>query len=390
MGPFSGILVNATEDKGFELSMEDVRIQFNEAFEVLNAEAANFESFCSAVEKLEMLHDSIQAHDGKADKGVIAFLNQNNSLADALGISLSMEEFNDIVVGSETCAAIEGALANVWEAIKNFFKNIYDGIKNFFKNFIGMFSSAEKKAAAAAAKAATIAQTIEANGGPGNSRFKLTGSGSPTGCMCVTLNAFQAKLGHVVALGAEFAKLSSVEAAVMEFMTGDQSPIAKAFNGLGIKYKNGELVHGSLWAPNEIVAGKKTVGEAFKAAGWNQDSIAKLVEPAKELRTAGANIEKGSAVLDQFNKLTDEQIVAIMKDKLGERNDNNLKSVKKVGKHVIYASKIIGQFAKDFIALLDDINSLSNAQKTAENAAAAQAEAKQKEAEAAAQKPAQV
>ena len=384
MGLFSGIMVNA-EEKGYELSMEDVRIEFNQAFEVLNAEAASFESFCGAVEKLELLNASIQANGGKADKSLIAFLNQNNGLADALGIDLSMEDFNDVVVGSEVSAACEGALANLWEAIKNFFKNIWDGIVNFFKNLFGMFSSAEKKAAQAAQNAGKIAENIATGAGGSSSRFKITGDGSPTGCMCVKIDAFKAKAANLIELGNQFAKITNVETAIMEFMTGDKSAIAKPFQALNISYKNGEPVMGSIWRPNEIIAGSKTVGDAFKAAGWTQDSIANLQAQAKSLREAGANIQKGSAVIEQFNKLNDEQILAIMKDKLGEKNDNNLKSVKKVGKHVIYASKIIGQFAKDFIALLDDINSLSEAQKAAENAEAAKAEQAKKDAEAKAQ-----
>lgn len=398
MGLFSGILVNATEDKGFELSMEDVRIQFNEAFEVLNAEAANFESFCSAVEKLEMLHDSIQAHDGKADKGVIAFLNQNNSLADALGISLSMEEFNDIVVGSETCAAIEGALANVWEAIKNFFKNIYDGIKNFFKNFFNMFRSAEKKAAAAAANAAKIAENIAAGNGSASSRFKIVGNGSPTGCSCVKIEAFNNKIGAIVELGNMFGKLQNVETAIVEMLTANGSALIKAFQACGVSFKNGEPANGSIWQPNDVITGQKTVGAAFKAAGWTQDSITAMSDAAKKLTAAGASIEKGSAVLDQFNKMNDEQITAILKSKSsnggaiskeGEAGAD-LKSLKKIGKVVIHGSKVIGSFTKDFIALLDDINALSAAQKAEENAQAAAAEAKQKQAEADAQKPAQL
>lgn len=138
MGLFSGIMVNA-EENGYELSMEDVRIQFNEAFEVLNAEAASFESFCGAIEKLELLNASIQQNDGKADKSLIAFLNQNNGLSDALGIDLSMENFDAVVVGAEVSAACEGVIGSAWEAIKNFFKNIWDGIKNFFTNFFNMF-----------------------------------------------------------------------------------------------------------------------------------------------------------------------------------------------------------------------------------------------------------
>ena len=384
-GLFSGIMVDV-EENGYKLSIEDFRIQFNEAFEVLNAEAASFESFCGAVEKLDLLNKSIQENGGKADKGLIAFLNQNNGLASALGIDLSMEDFNDVVIGSEVSAACEGALGNLWEAIKNFFKNIWDGIKNFFKNFFGMFSSAEKKAADAAKNAGTIAQNIAAGAGGNSSRFKITGNGSPTGCMCVKLEAFKAKSAALVELGNQFAKIQNVETAVLEFMTGDKSAISKPFQALNVSYKNGEPVSGSIWRPNEIIAGAKSVGAAFKAAGWTQESIAALENDAKALRAAGTNIEKGCAVLEQFNKLTDEQIVEIMKNKLGEANANNLKATKKVGKHVIYASKIIGQYAKDFIALLDDINSLSAAQKAEENAEAAAAKAKKEQAEAEAQK----
>ena len=385
MGLFSGIMVNTTENNGYELSLEDVRIEFNQAFEVLNAEAANFESFCGAIEKLEMLNESIQKNDGKADKCLVTFLNNNNSLADALGIDINMESFDEVVVGAELSAACEGVVGDVWEAIKNFFKNIWDGITNFFKNLFGMFSSAEKKAAQASQNAGKIAANIAAGAGGNSSRFKLTGEGSPTGCMCVKIDAFKAKAANLIELGNQFAKITNVETAIMEFMTVDKSTIAKPFQALNISYKNGEPVMGSIWRPNEIIAGSKTVGDAFKAAGWTQDSIANLQAQAKSLREAGANIQKGSAVIEQFNKLNDEQIVAIMKDKLGERNDNNLKSVKKVGKHVIYASKIIGQFAKDFIALLDDINSLSEAQKAAENAEAAKAEQAKKDAETKAQ-----
>lgn len=138
MGIFSGIMCNAN-DEGYTIAMEDARIEFNEAFEVLNAEYKSFDSLCGAIEKLELLNESIQAHDGKADRGLIAFLNQNNDLAEALGISIDMENFNEIVVGAEVSAACEGMLGNAWEAIKNFFKSIWEGIKNFFSNFFNMF-----------------------------------------------------------------------------------------------------------------------------------------------------------------------------------------------------------------------------------------------------------
>ena len=386
MGLFSGIMVNASET-GYEVCLEDARIEFNEAFEVLNMEASNFDSFCGAIEKLEMLNEHIQNNDGKADKNVIAFLNHNNSLANALGISIDMENFDSVVVGADVCAACEGAFANAWQAIKDFFTSIWEGISNFFKNLFGMFSSAEKKAGQASQNAGKIAANIQAGAGGNSGRFKITGGGSPSGCMCVKIDAFKARAAALVELGNQFAKITNVETAIMEFMTGDKSTIAKSFSALNIQYKNGEPVMGSIWRPGEIVAGAKTVGEAFKSAGWTQDSIAGMVNEAKALRNAGTSIQKGCAVIEQFKKMTDDQIVAVMKDKLGERNDNNLKSVKKVGKHVIYASKIIGQFAKDFIALLDDINSLSSEQKAAENAEAEKAKAQQKDAEQKAQQP---
>ena len=144
MGLFSGIMVNTTEDNTFVVSMEDARIEFNQAFEVLNIEAANFDQFCNALDKLELLNNDIQKNDGKADKSVIAFLNQNNGLANALNIDINMENFDEIVVGSDVSAACEGVIGNAWEAIKNFFKNIWEGLVNFWESFKNMFRNTKK------------------------------------------------------------------------------------------------------------------------------------------------------------------------------------------------------------------------------------------------------
>ena len=356
MGLFSGIMVNA-EEKGYELSMEDVRIEFNEAFEVLNAEAASFESFCGAVEKLELLNASIQANGGKADKSLIAFLNQNNSLADALGIDLSMEDFNDVVVGSEISAACEGALSNIWEAIKNFFKNIWDGIKNFFTAFFNMFKSAEQKAATAVQNSAAIGNTIANGGGPNKSKFHLGGE-AVGGVFCIRPDSLKKKINEIIQVSEETAKFSTPEAAMKILSEKDggdvKSDIAIVKNLTGGK--------GSIWDTNDLAsASGVTLGTLYKNAGWSIEFINGLGEDCKKLRAANEKVQAGCKVLETLSKMNDAQLKAlIMKENniTEEAAQRSLDPYKKIAKRIMVAPKVLGAFMKDFLNILDDINSL--------------------------------
>lgn len=145
MSMFSGITIALREDNGFELNMADVRMEFSESFQVLNSTAVEFDQWCSALDRLEQLNRSIEHHDGRADKALITFLNQNNDLAEALGVDLSFENWDEEAKGAEIRQGYSMAMEGVWEAIKNFFINIWEGIKNFFSNFGKMFKSSEAK-----------------------------------------------------------------------------------------------------------------------------------------------------------------------------------------------------------------------------------------------------
>ena len=146
MSMFSGITVALHEDNnGFELNMADVRLEFSESFQVLNGTAVEFDQWCMALDRLDQLNQAIEQHDGKADKALITFLNQNNELAEALGIDLSTEDWNEEAKGAEIRQGYSMAMEGVWASIKAFFKKIFDGIASFF-NWIGsFFSNTEKK-----------------------------------------------------------------------------------------------------------------------------------------------------------------------------------------------------------------------------------------------------
>ncbi len=141
MSMFSGITIALREDNGFELNMADVHMEFSESFQVLNSTAVEFDQWCTALDRLEQLNRSIEQHDGRADKSLITFLNQNNDLAEVLGVDLSLENWDDEAKGAEIQQGYSMAMEGVWESIKNFFINIWEGIKNFFKNFFNMFKS---------------------------------------------------------------------------------------------------------------------------------------------------------------------------------------------------------------------------------------------------------
>lgn len=381
MGLFSGILVNATEDKGFELSMEDVRIEFNEAFEVLNAEAVSYESFCGAIEKLEMLNESIQNNNGKADKGVIAFLNRNNELASVLGIDLSMEDFNEVVVGSETCAAIEGALANVWEAIKNFFKNIWDGIVNFFKNLGNMFKNTEGKVNKAEQNAAGIGAAIANGGGPTVGHQKLTQENMNGRVCCGTKQGYIVKVENLTKLATNIGQISDEKTAVTNLVKNSEANIGVNLTQIGFTKKTENNVTTyeapkSYWTKQTLAFGK-TVGEAFKAGGWSQadfepnSTLRKLFNDAK---TAVDKLQVTEKIIKGFMDISDDNA---LKQKLGDQNVD-MKSVRAVGKIILQCVSVAGNFLKFVDGLATDAANIQSGINKEAADAKAKAEAEQK------------
>lgn len=359
MGLFSDIMVDV-KDNGYELSMEDVRIEFNQAFEVVNTEAKNFESFCTAIEKLEMLNNSIQNNNGKADKALVAFLNHNNGLADALGISLDMENFDEVVVGAEVSTACEGVLGDAWEAIKKFFKRIFDGIASFFNWIGGFFGSTEKKLDQVIASGATQ----PAQSGKDTAKETAQKSmypGPVNGVCCIqkaklvdkltTLKGFFKAKEHV--LKATDAKSAL---AAMKRVSNDRN-INDFAAKLGIELDKQGNPTGSkpMFQATDFVIGEDR-GKAFTNAGWTDP-----VSDAKELKKLLSEVREISKAIEHGKKLCGE--FANMKEENFDKNTagTDFKAAQGIGKWFIRSASIIGTFAKAIDALATD---LYNAMKT--------------------------
>lgn len=380
MGLFSGIMVDV-EENGYELSVEDVRIQFNEAFEVLNAEAASFESFCGAVEKLDLLNKSIQENGGKADKSLIAFLNQNNGLADALGIDLSMENFDAVVTGSEISAACEGAAGGLWEAIKNFFKNIWDGIVNFFKNLGNMFKNTESKVNKAEQNAAGIGAAIANGGGPNVGHLKLTQETMNGQVCCGTKQGYIVKVEALMELATNIGQINDEKIAIYNLVKNSEANIGANLTQLGFTKKTENNITTyeapkSYWTKQTLAFGK-TVGEAFKAGGWSQadfepnSTLRKLFNDAK---TAVDKLQVTEKIIKGFMDISDDNA---LKQKLGDQNVD-MKSVRAVGKIVLQCVSVAGNYFKFIDGLATDAANIQSGINKEAADAKAKAEAEQK------------
>lgn len=386
MSMFSGITVALREDNGgFELNMADVRMEFDESFRVLNSTAVEFDQWCEALDRLSQLNQEIEQHDGKADKALIMFLNQNNDLAEVLGVDLSLENWDEEAKGAEIRQGYSMAMEGVWESIKKFFASIYNGIVNFFKNFFNMFKGVENKAAQAAQNSAAIAQNIAAGKGPAKSKFRIASEGVSGNAVAVNIQSFKDKVAEIEAAAAVFAKATTVPLAIQNLSdfiveNGDRKGKVSHLPDNVIKL----IAHSDRpWEPGSDVSFGNTVGEAFKNAGWTQDSIAGTVEDAKKLIKAGQIADKAKGVLEQILKMEEKDLQPLIEKNLALKKSDDksmiIEQLKDFAKKYLSFTRIIGRIVADFSTLLDDINSLSAAQKAEENKIAADAKAKEEQ-----------
>lgn len=387
-GIFSGIMVDMHE-KGCAIEMADVRIEFNEAFEMLNAEAASLDSFYSALERLSMLNDCIQKNDGRADKGVIAFLNQNNGLAEALGISIDMENFNDVIIGAEVSVACEGVLGNAWEAIKNFFKNIWDGIVNFVKNLGNMFKSTEAKfnnvAATATNNPGTEANvsSYPATATAQKGIFKIEGG---NGVIVVKFDALIKKYEQIVNVGSSIAKAIKGKSGkeLYEAAKGNTLELDKVAGDLGLKRvsDNEYQLPDAIFTQGDLTQPAKTLGEALTQAGYVDGLASKAKELAGRAANLGRMAESFKSDFQVFEKFASMSTDALIKEfgienpSVAEKSDAG-KVGMKIGKMALLANKCVGLMAKALQAIATDLEAASSKQAAENKAADEKAKAEQ-------------
>ena len=130
----------------WEFEMEGLKFEVHDGMIELNQEIRDFERFCSSVLAIDNLVSNIDFNRGRLDEAVYTFVNQNNELAEALGIytpfSFATEE-EQAQAGQEVKEATtsgdekKGFFARAWEAIKKFFKSIGDAIGKVWNKLTG-------------------------------------------------------------------------------------------------------------------------------------------------------------------------------------------------------------------------------------------------------------
>ena len=147
--------VDANEDWSFR--MGELRFDVHDGVVKLQEECNDFEKFASSVDTLMMLIDHIDANNGRLEKVVFDVVNQNNELAQALGIMMPYSfatEAEEQAAGEDVKKAAEGQdgngeeeqgfFARAWETIKKFFNAIINAIKNGWNKLTGKSEDVKK------------------------------------------------------------------------------------------------------------------------------------------------------------------------------------------------------------------------------------------------------
>ena len=356
MSMFSGITVALHEDNSFELNMADVRMEFDESFRVLNGTAVEFDQWCAALDRLSQLNQEIEQHDGKADKALIMFLNQNNELANALGVDLSLENWDEEAKGAEIQQGYSMAMEGLWEAIKNFFKNIWDGIKNFWEHFKDMFRGTKAKLEKVAndPKCNQKIQAAAENASKGNDK----GPKKSEQAAAAGKNVSSKSTVAVIKPSAIAKKLQALGLFVQSFQQLDKTDFKSAIEGFkNIKIdefasefhmtRNGFewSLGGSIFAPEDIEMSKKTVAENVMAAGWNAQSLNDLVRSMIVVES----LEQTTKVIEGICS----NIINTPEDKFP--SDANPKESKAMARLMLLPSKLASLLAKILHAIGNDL-----------------------------------
>ena len=145
----------------WEFEMEGLKFAVHDGMVELNQEIHDFNQFYTSMENLFSLIDSIDSNRGRLDEAVYSLVNQNNELAEALGIytpfSFATEEEkaqagqeikNTVENGSndENKEPEKGFFAKAWDAIKRFFASIKNALVRIWGAITGSNKSTITKA----------------------------------------------------------------------------------------------------------------------------------------------------------------------------------------------------------------------------------------------------
>ena len=149
MSMFSGMFQDVrSTDSGVEFSFEDIRFNLTNGQLEMDAAFEEMDRYFNAYDRLQEVVASIESYDGRLDTAVKEFVNSNNELAEALGISLEADEQQN---GNAVQNAPEkkNIFVRAWDAIVRFFKFIGKKIADFFRWIFNGFKKLDDKVKAA-------------------------------------------------------------------------------------------------------------------------------------------------------------------------------------------------------------------------------------------------
>lgn len=216
------------ESRDWSFQMGDLQFDIHNDMIELHDELVEFDKFTSSVAALTALLDYIDNNNSRVEKVVFDLVNQNNELAQALGIVVPYSfatEAEEAAAASDVKEAAEGSdedddrgfFARAWDAIKKFFGKIRDMVTGIWKKMTGQKS---ENLAQMAKENTAAAQQI-----PDNefAKFKFEGLASPS-----TLQ------GIVNACAAMVQNVSKLPTEPGQFYTQICKNYGSAFEALGV------------------------------------------------------------------------------------------------------------------------------------------------------------
>ena len=297
-------------DGEIQINLESAAFEFNLEDNELVGLLSNYESFERDLESLEDLQAVLEKTD--ATEGLMAFINKDNNLAQALGISIpEVTTENAHVITQATLEGIGNTIARTWNAIIAFFKNLIIRIKAWFIKVISFRGSLEKKLVQCKTKLADVKNLSSKFG-----EKDYTGYSNTNFVAIVTdLNAFIDVFGRIdpaegttlLTGAARASALNTVFGKEIKAATDEKgTKLVAAKNSKQIQTQSGTLAKLG-WTDKTIAAAVDSALDTVKKAKKLEGMEGKISKEANDaIANARKNIGTGKENSEEYKKARKE------------------------------------------------------------------------------------
>jgi len=358
MNMFNGILFNELEnDSQFD---QESMIEFTEAKLELESIGFEFDQYCSAMDRLDLVKRFFECNRGQVTKPVITFLQQNGLMLDSFNSAFAEESF---------FAAYEGLIGDAWQKLKDFILKIYNGIKTFFGNLLNMFKRDEATVKQVATNANKIVKNIKAAGAAKNGPPVPP---SPALAGNAVQQSFAAGIEDLKNGKYRVLKYTFVKELIEDLKNGYGNVAAfKGVDEILTSINSGDFGSSSLKTKNEVaslVNGRKEGEMEYRnnlvssdnpdeawitLGGWNEERITQLPDFLTTVNDILQKMSSGLSLLSDLSKMSDQQIAELAKKHNVPLNRsfavyrNYAHACLQVAKIVLVLARMIMKIAKD-------------------------------------------